>query len=523
MLSRLASGILLHTTSLPGAFEIGDLGPEAVRFVDWLADSRQGFWQFLPLGPPGDGDSPYQSLSAFAGSPLLISPDGLAADGLLARDELRSAEALGGGAPDRVDFARVHAAKDRLLRAAYDRFAALPASHALVADFEDYCRLQAEWLDDFALFMALREINGQQAWTSWRNGVNATKEPLPETRKELHPRVRFHAFVQWAFDRQWDSLHQYARERGIRLIGDLPIYVSHDGADVWAHRELFCLNGDGSPSAVAGVPPDYFSQTGQLWNNPLYDWEANRRHEYQWWVARVRALLSRVDYVRLDHFRGYQAYWEVPAGAATAEQGRWVPGPGDDLFLAIDRAMAAESEASGRHAGRLPFIAENLGFITHDVDELQHRLGLPGMVVLQFALTGAIGGEFDPARLDANTVIYTGTHDNNTTRGWLEEELQGRPGQLDGTPGQLDRVRQFVTAQPESIAWELIELAWRSSACLAVTTAQDLLNLGSGSRMNRPGTVTAQHPNWSWRMRLEALDCRVQERLAQLTADAGRG
>lgn len=515
MISRPASGILLHPTSLPGRFGIGDLGPEAFRFVDWLADSRQAFWQFLPLGPPGDGDSPYQSLSAFAGSPLLISPEEMVADGLLSRDELHGAEQACTGAFERVNFVLAKDTKNRLLHAAYDRFETFPNDHPLVGSFEDYLFQHAEWIDDFALFMALREINGEQAWTSWQNGVSRMKEPLPEARKELHSRIRFHAFVQWTFDRHWDSLHQYAIARGIRLIGDLPIYVSHDGADVWAHRELFLLDGDGRPAAVAGVPPDYFSQTGQLWNNPLYNWDTNRRNGYDWWIERVRELLSRVDFVRLDHFRGYQAYWEVAAGAATAEQGRWVPGPGEELFKAINRAISTESDGAGGSRAKLPFIAENLGFITHDVDELQRRLGLPGMVVLQFALTGAIEGEFNPSQLDFGTVVYTGTHDNNTTRGWLDEELLGNPD-------QLDRVRRFVPAHPETIAWDLIEVAWRSSACLAMTTVQDLLNLGSGSRMNRPGTITAQHPNWSWRLLPQALDRRVQERLAQLTADAGR-
>ncbi len=515
MTSHLASGVLLHPTSLPGRFGIGDLGPEAFRFVDWLAESGQTYWQLLPLGPPGEGVSPYQSLSAFAGNPLLISPEGLAEAGLLSSDALQDAEAECGDRSQRVDFPRVEEANRRLLAAAGDRFSALPPLHPLRGEFDDFCARQAAWLDDFTAFMALREANDQQAWTCWHEHVDGRKEPMPGAIEKLYPRVRFHAFVQWAFDRQWQALRRYATERGVRLIGDLPIYVSHDGADVWSARELFQLDAEGRPTAVAGVPPDYFSETGQLWNNPLYDWEANRRQGYAWWIRRVRALLDRVDFIRLDHFRGYQAYWEVSAGAPTAEHGRWVSGPGAELFEAIDRGIEQPDSFGTGSPPSLPLIAENLGLITHDVDELQHRLGLPGMIVLQFALAGAIEGDFDPARIEPHTLVFTGTHDNNTTRGWFQEELLHRPE-------QLERVRRFVPAHLDTIAWELIEVAWRSSAGIAMAPLQDLLNLGAQSRMNRPGTTTAQHPNWSWRVPLSSLDRRLQDRIAQLTADTGR-
>lgn len=512
---QLASGVLLHVTSLPGHFGIGDLGPEAFRFVDWLADSGQTYWQFLPLGPLSEGGSPYQSLSVFAGNPLLISPVALAEAGLLGGDELRGAEAEVGGGTHRVDFLRVEAVKSRLLARAGKRFAALPAAHPLRREFDDFCFRQAAWLDNFTRFMALRDANDRQAWTCWRSHVDARKEPLPGTFEELRPRVDFHGFVQWAFERQWQALRRYANSRGIRLIGDLPIYVSHDGADVWSSRELFQLDEEGRPTAVAGVPPDYFSETGQLWNNPLYDWRANRQQGYQWWIRRVRTLLDRVDAIRLDHFRGYQAYWEVPAGAPTAEVGRWVAGPGEELFHAIEQSVEKPNPRGIGSRATLPLIAENLGVITHDVDELQRRLGLPGMIVLQFALTGAIEGDFDPACIDPLTVVYTGTHDNNTTRGWFHEELLR-------CPEQLQRVRRFVPAHPDTIAWELIEAAWRSSGAIAIAPLQDLLNLGSEARMNRPGTTTAQHRNWSWRVPPRSFDRSVQERLAQLTAESGR-
>ncbi|MFW5693288.1 MAG: 4-alpha-glucanotransferase [Thermoguttaceae bacterium] len=299
-----SSGVLLHPTSLPGRFGVGDVGPGAFRFVDWLAEGGQTFWQFLPLGPPGDGNSPYQSLSAFAGNPLLISPEALAEAGLLVDRDLLWAEDECAGGVEQVDFPRVEEVKDRLLAVAGERFSALPADHALVREFDDFCRRQASWLENFTAFMALREANGQQAWTCWHRHVNGSKEPLPGVLEHLQPRIRFHAFVQWTFSRQWQALRRYANGRGVRLIGDLPIYVSHDGADVWAERELFQLDAEGRPTAVAGVPPDYFSETGQLWNNPLYDWQANRQQGYAWWIRRVRFLLERVDWIRLDHFRG---------------------------------------------------------------------------------------------------------------------------------------------------------------------------------------------------------------------------
>ncbi len=510
-----SSGVLLHPTSLPGRFGIGDLGPEALRFVDWLAEGGQTHWQFLPLGPPGDGNSPYQSLSAFAGNPLLISPEALAADGLLAEPDLRGAEEECDGRVEQVDFPGVEVVKNHLLAVAGERFNALPAGHPLLRDFDRFCHRQSAWLNDFTVFMALREANDQQAWTCWRRHVDERKLPLQGVVAELSGRTRFHAFVQWAFDRQWQALRQYANDRRVRLMGDLPIYVSHDGAHVWGGRELFQLDADGRPTAVAGVPPDYFSETGQLWNNPLYDWPANRRQGYAWWIRRVEALLERVDWIRLDHFRGYQAYWEVPAGAPTAEQGRWMPGPGVELFQALEQSLEPQAPRGTTDRRRLPLIAENLGLITADVDELQHRLGLPGMIVLQFALAGAVEGDFDPAQIDANTVVYTGTHDNNTTRGWFEHELLHRPH-------QLERVRQYVAGYPETIAWELVEVAWRSSGTISIAPLQDILSLDATSRMNRPGTNSAEHANWTWRVSPGALDRDLCDRLARLTADSGR-
>ena len=514
MRSNRASGVLLHPTSLPGRFGIGDLGPEVYRFIDWLAGAGQTYWQFLPLGPPGEWGAPYQSLSVFAGNPMLISPEPLAETGLLAEEHLRNAGAEVGSDLQRVDFPRVEKAKNRLLELAGERFSTLPVTDPLRGEFDDFCARHAAWLNDFAMFMALREANQQRAWTCWDLHVDGNKEPLPDAIEQLRHRVQFHRFVQWVFHRQWQAVRQYANERGIRLIGDLPIYVSHDGADVWSSRELFQLDPEGRPTALAGVPPDYFSETGQLWSNPLYDWEANRRQGYAWWIRRVRALLDRVDLIRLDHFRGYQAYWTVPADAATAEQGWWAPGPGAELFEALDQAIETRNACMGS-PDTLPLIAENLGVITRDVDALQHQFGLPGMIVLQFALAGAVEGDFDPANIALNTVVYTGTHDNNTTRGWFEEELHRHPEQLRA-------VRRFLSARPETIAWEVIEVAWRCSGEIAMAPLQDLLGYGSEARMNRPGTTSPQHPNWSWRVLPQSLDRPLQERCAHLTDDTGR-
>jgi len=514
MLLERSSGVLLHPTSLPGRFGIGDLGPQARRFVDWLAAAGQQLWQVLPLGETGDDSSPYQSLSASAVNPLLVSPELLVEDGLADRGDLDRAAAPPDAEPSRVDFTRVAAEKDRLLRTAAARFRRLPPGHPFRVDFARFCGTQASWLDDHAMFLALHEANQRRAWWEWSELVTPEKCPTAGAPAELAERLELHRIAQWLLRRQWDGLRRYARARGVRLIGDLPIYVAHDSTDVWAHRELFQLDASGEPTLVAGVPPDYFSSTGQLWNNPVYDWEANAREGYRWWIARVGALLELVDFARVDHFRGFEAFWAVPAGEPTAENGDWRPGPGAELFDALRRGLSPLLP-EGDGVAPLPLIAEDLGYITPEVVELRKRLRLPGMEVLQFLWNYDEERFVPPSEFDRDTVVYTGTHDNNTTRGWFEEVA------LDDPP-LVKRLRQYTRAEAETVAWDLIELAWRSAAAVSIAPLQDVLSLGPEARMNKPGTWHTEHPNWSWRVVESGLTSDLAAWLASLTGETGR-
>jgi len=509
------SGILLHPTCLPGRFGIGDLGPQAHRFIDWLAAAGQTYWQMLPLGVPGDIYSPYQALSAGAGNPLLISPDRLVDDGLLTQADTRWAAAECHGGETQVDFAGVDRVKQQLLERAVARFRRLPPSDPLSIDYQEFCERNLSWLRDHALFLALHAENEHRPWTEWNVLVTPTKHRAADALPALSEAVEDHQVVQWLFHRQWEALRDHARTHDVRLIGDLPIYVAHDSVDVWAHRELFQLDEHGNPTMMAGVPPDYFSATGQLWSNPVYDWEAHRREDYQWWSDRLAAALELLDYVRLDHFRGFEAYWAVPAGESTAENGRWYPGPGAALFEALGRELAAFDGASGDGPAQLPLIAEDLGHITKDVIALRDEFGLPGMEVLQFLWFYDEERFVPPEEIPENQVVYTGTHDNNTTRGWFEEVAQN-------SPEMLQRLREYTPAHPETIAWEFIELAWRSTAAVAVAPLQDVLNLDSRARMNTPGTRDHDPPNWSWRVASEELTDELAERLAALTTEADR-
>jgi 4-alpha-glucanotransferase len=491
-----SAGILLHPTSLPGPHGMGDLGPAAHAWVDALARARQGFWQVLPLGPTGYGDSPYQCFSAFAGNAALVSPEVLVREGLL-----RESDALPPGFPaERVDFERVIPFKTSLLGRAWERFQA-GAAPALGPPFEDFCQAEAAWLDDFALFMALKEAHGGLAWTGWDPALAAREPgPLARARERLQGAIGRHRFGQFLFFRQWHALAERAHARGVGIVGDAPIFVAHDSADLWAHRELFRLDARGLPEVVAGVPPDYFSATGQLWGNPLYDWEALSRAGYRWWIDRLRGTLRLVDLVRLDHFIGFERYWEVPAGSATAQGGRWMPGPGAALLDAVRSAL-----------GGLPVIAEDLGLVTPEVEALRLRYRLPGMRVLQFAFAGAVEARFLPHRYDRNTVVYTGTHDNDTTRGWFASMTPPERRMLDRYLGR--EVRE------EDASWELVRLAWASVADLAVAPLQDLLSLGGEARMNLPGSATG---NWRWRLLPGQLADATLDRLAELTATYGR-
>ncbi len=484
-----SAGLLLHPTSLPGPYGIGDLGRAAYHWVDTLVRAAQRWWQVLPLGPTGYGDSPYQCFSASAGNVYLISPDALAQDGLLEDADLVPPEFPA----DRVDYGPVIEFKLDLLSRAWENFRG-GAAPGLREPFEEFRVREAPWLDDFALFMALKAAHEGASWQNWEPGLVLRRpETLRKARQQLAGDFGMQQFGQFLFFRQWSALKQYANDRGVRLIGDVPIFVASDSADVWANPQLFQLDEDRLPRVVAGVPPDYFSATGQLWGNPLYDWEANRRTGYAWWMARLRATLRQVDLVRLDHFRGFEAYWEVPAGQLDAVEGRWVKGPGLDLFQTMREAL-----------GGLPLIAEDLGLITPEVEALRDDLRLPGMRILQFAFGGAPEDRFLPHNYEHNTLVYTGTHDNDTTRGWYESISES----------ERHFVRRYLARDGADVTWDLIRLAWASVADLALAPLQDVLDLGTEARMNFPGKPAG---NWSWRFTAEQLTPATVDRLAEHT------
>jgi 4-alpha-glucanotransferase len=497
MTQRRQSGVLLHPTSLPGNWGIGDLGPAARHFVDFLAEARQTFWQVLPLGPTGYGDSPYQCFSAFAGNPLLLSPDRLREQGLLAAGDLADA-ATAGLRADSVDYGAVYHWKSRLLQRCTANFRAQP-EHPLRPAFAEFCRVQADWLADYALFMALKTEHGGAAWRSWAPELRR-REPqaLQAARVRLQAAIEHEQLVQFLFAEQWASVKTYAAARGIQIIGDAPIFVAYDSADVWAHPELFYLNPDGTPTVVAGVPPDYFSATGQLWGNPLYNWSVMAAADYAWWVARIRRNLEQFDLLRLDHFRGFEAYWEVPGDAVTAVDGRWVAGPGAALFTALEHAL-----------GPLPIIAEDLGLITPEVDALRRQFNFPGMKVLHFAFGGDADNVYLPHNYEATTVVYSGTHDNDTTVGWFASlEAATRT-----------HVQTYLGRDGSDIAWDLLRLAQQSVAATAIVPLQDLLRLDGSARMNTPGQAAG---NWSWRFSAAQLNHGLAGGLAMLTEVYGR-
>ena len=495
------SGLLMHPTSLPGRFGIGDWGSAAKRFVDFLAQAGQSYWQMLPLGPPGYGASPYQSLSAFAGSPLLISPEKLVEAGHLSAADLASTPAF---PVERVDFEAVGPYKEALLRRAFENFRADAPDEQREA-FARFCAKQAFWLDDFALFVALKRVHGGRPWYEWPPEV-ATREPaaLARWRDALADEVEGQKYRQWQFFAQWLAVKRYANERGVRIIGDIPIFVSLDSADVWANPHLFRLDERLRPTVVSGVPPDRFSATGQLWGHPLYRWDVMAENGYRWWLARFRSLFTQADVVRVDHFRGFYNYWEVPAGAETAVHGRWRRGPGAALFHAVTDAL-----------GEVAIIAEDLGDFDPEsragVDALKREFGYPGMKVLQFAFGDGPTAPFLPHNFEREGVVYTGTHDNDTIVGWY---------QVTSTAAEREHVRRYLGRDGSDIAWDLIRLAWGSVAHTAITTVQDLLSLGHEARMNTPGT--AGPPNWRWRLRPGALDAAVAARLRDLTEVYGR-
>jgi 4-alpha-glucanotransferase len=482
-----ASGILLHPTSLPGPYGIGDLGPAAYHWIDWLAGTGCKLWQVLPLGPTGYGDSPYQCFSAFAGNPYMVSPDLLLEQGLLKQDDLAGMPEWN---PHRVDFGILYRWKPALLEKAFRRFVADPGGLRL--EFDAFCADNVSWLDDYALFMAIKETHGGGAWGSWPTELRRrVPAALKAARKELNELILRVKFDQFLFFRQWFALRDYAHRKGLRIVGDIPIFVAYDSSDAWSHPDLFFLGEDGLPTVVAGVPPDYFSPTGQLWGNPLYRWDVHKKTGYAWWLARFQAVLKTVDILRVDHFRGFAGYWEIPGDARTAERGRWVPGPGADFFDAIREKL-----------GDLPIIAEDLGEITPDVVALRDQFGLPGMKILQFAFSGP-DNPFLPHHYVPNCVAYTGTHDNDTSRGWYEAVPEH----------EKDFARRYLRVDGSDIAGDLIRAVWASVAVFALTPMQDLLGLGTEARMNYPSKLGG---NWEWRLMEAVLSDELQGRLREL-------
>ncbi len=492
-----SSGVLLHPTSLPGPWGIGDAGPEAFRFVDWLASAGQSLWQLLPLGPTGYGDSPYQCFSAFAGNPLLTSPEALVADGLLEPADLESRPDFPAG---HVDYGAVIAWKRGLLARAADRFER-GRSHAgrLHGAFDEWRSQASSWLGSYALFMALKDAAGGAPWAEWPAPLRRREAAALGNARAEHGRgVFLHEFMQWTFARQWAALRAHAAARGVAIVGDAPIFAAHDSADVWAEPGLFQLDDDGQPTAVAGVPPDYFSETGQLWGNPLYRWDVMAADGYAWWLARLRSIFTQFDRVRLDHFIGFERCWSIPAGAEDARSGHFEPGPAHALFHALEAAL-----------GPLPILAEDLGLLTPEVEELRDAFEFPGMKVLHFAFDSGPDNIFLPHRYVPNTVVYTGTHDNDTTAGWWATAREA----------DRDHARRYLGRDVSEPGWDFLRAGMGSVADTCVVPAQDLLGLGSEARMNFPGRPSG---NWTWRLAPGALDGRVAERLGELAVTYGR-
>ncbi len=500
-----SSGILLHPTSLPGPFGVGDLGPEAYAFADFLEASGQSVWQVLPLGPTGYGDSPYACYSAFAGNTLLISPEQLVVEGLLDKDELVKGPKSAG---KRVDFEAVHKYKDKILRRAFDSFKQNKSSELIA--FERFCSGHADWLDDYALFRALKDEHGGVAWNEWDAPlVRRELAALSAAKQRLLEEIEAQKFYQFLFFRQWFALKADCNRRGIKFVGDIPIFVAHDSADVWTNPDQFKLRADGSPIVVAGVPPDYFSATGQLWGNPLYNWEQMRGDGFNWWIERVKATLETFDIARIDHFRGFAACWEIPGGDRTAERGRWVEAPGRELFTAIRKAL-----------GEVPIIAEDLGVITPDVEALRDDFGFPGMRILQFGFSSDTTNIDLPHNYHRNVVVYTGTHDNDTAVGWFSS-VAGEGSTRDAK--QIEREREFclkyLDTEGKEIHWDFIRGVLASVANTAVVPLQDLLGLGTEARMNLPNS---NEGNWAWRVLPGALTKEIGTRLRELTELYGR-
>jgi len=501
-----STGILLHPTSLPGPFGIGDLGKTAYQFADFLVASGQSLWQVLPLGPTGYGDSPYACYSAFAGNTLLISPELLVTKNLLATEEVTP---LVTDSDEQIDFVRVHQHKEAILRNAFARFKS-SSPLQLKEEFQKFCTEQQGWLDDYGLFRALKEVNSGRPWNEWLPAlVKRNKSEINQAREAFAHRIEAHKFSQFLFFQQWCDLKSYCNKSGIKLIGDIPIFVAQDSADVWTNPDQFKLDENGAPTVVAGVPPDYFSKTGQLWGNPIYNWDQMLTDGFAWWIQRIRSSFKMFDVVRVDHFRGFAACWEIPAGDKTAERGAWVEAPGEELFTSVKHAL-----------GELDVIAEDLGVITPDVEKLRDDFGFPGMRVLQFAFGGDAKNSDLPHNYIRNSVAYTGTHDNDTTVGWFDDEGQ------EGATRTANEVRRehnfclrYLHSDGNQINWDFIRALMQSVSNRVVIPLQDVLGLGSEARMNLPNSTTG---NWLWRFRTGALNDSSSARLREMAQTYGR-
>ncbi len=490
-----SSGILLHPTSLPGKYGIGTLGKEALQFIDFLAKSKQKLWQILPLGPTGFADSPYQCFSSAAGNPLLIDLETLVEEGLLAKKELAGMESFGNGP---VDFGKIIKKKYPLLKKAMNSFME-HAGKEHKRDFREFTLSNKKWLDDYALFMSLKEHFRQKPWYQWEKPLKMKKViALKPFRSLLKDRIEFHKFIQYLFFRQWLTVKDYAHQKNIRIIGDIPLYVALDSVDAWVNTDQFQFDADKNPIVVGGVPPDYFSATGQLWGNPLYRWDVLKKDHYRWWIERIRSNLVLYDIIRIDHFRGFAAYWAVPYGEKTAVNGKWIPCPGKELFEQIRKEL-----------GELPIIAEDLGVITEDVEDLRDSFGLPGMKILQFAFDSSEANDYIPYNFTKNCIVYTGTHDNDTIKGWFKK----------AKPEDRKYVLDYMDSTEKNICRDFLRLAWASVAHTAIVPMQDLLELGNEARMNLPGTTVN---NWMWRVKSRDFSNELAQRLARLTVLYGR-
>ncbi len=487
-----SSGILFHPTSLPGKYGIGTLGKEAYAFIDFLKKSKQKLWQIFPLGPTGYGDSPYQSFSSFAGNPYLIDFDLLIEAHLLSEEDLR--DIFFGDNEEHIDYGAIYNQKYPLLRKAYENFKSSD-NNEMKGSLENFKRENSSWLNDYSLYISLKNHFNGLPWNEWAQDIkNREDGAMHHYRNELADDIEYHNFIQFLFFKQWGDVKRYANENGIKIIGDIPIFVAADSSDAWANPEIFLFDKERKPVKVAGVPPDYFSATGQLWGNPLYNWEKLKDTNYSWWVERVRANLSTCDIIRIDHFRGFEAYWAVPYGDDTAINGQWEPGPGIDLFNAIKSQL-----------GELPIIAEDLGLMTQGVIDLREATGFPGMKILGFAFDSGEENDYLPHTYTRNCVVYTGTHDNDTLVGWFQKAKEE----------DREFARNYLNSRAdEEIHWDAIRGAWSSVACMAISPVQDFLGLGSEARINTPGVASG---NWQWRLKQGVLTNELAERIAKLT------